>query len=164
MNKREDLIWDYLDGKASPEERNWVETQIETDDAFREQFQRCQVLQQNLQLLEPEVPSMRFSQNIMDKLPAVSSLATGPLVSTRWMRLFFGGALGIIVLITGGGGFLFSPQFSSWDAQIDRVIDRSTAIFNYIPENMVILGGIIVTSLFLLIFLDRWLQTRFSRS
>ena len=78
MKKKEDLIWDYLDGTCTPEERIMVDQKLANDPAFHQLFLQSQALHKNLQQIEVETPSMRFSQNVMDKLPPVRNGTVTP--------------------------------------------------------------------------------------
>ena len=163
MKNTEDIIWRYLDDQAGPEERLQVAQLLETDAAFREQFLQSQVLHRQLRDLEAEGPSMRFSQNVMERLPAVSDLAVGPLISRRWLKLFFAGMATIIVLMSGSGWLLF-PESGGVDQQAESLADRINALFGVLPGGALVLGGIVFLSLALLAALDRWLQSRLHRS
>lgn len=163
MNKQEELIWRYLDGQLSPEEVAGVETSLETDQAFKELFLQSQLLHQNLGTMEPEVPSLRFAQNVMDHLPLVKDLATHPLVSIKWLRSFYGGVIALLVVLFGSSLALV-PASSTPDPQVERLVDTVHSLFDFIPTNMLLMAGIILISLLVLLSLDRWLQNRFHRS
>ncbi len=70
------IIWRYLDGACTADERAQVETWIVQDPAFREAFETAQLIDQSLLRQELERPSMRFATNVMEHLPA-------PLVRLR---------------------------------------------------------------------------------
>ncbi|PHN06681.1 anti-sigma factor family protein [Flavilitoribacter nigricans] len=164
MSEREDLIWKYLDGQLDADDRKRVEDTLETDPSFRELYMQSEVLHQNLGALETEIPSMRFAQNVMDSLPAVRELATGPLVSVKWLRSFFGGTIALLLAFFSSGVAIAPAATAQENHRIDRMIDRFYALFELIPANIMIMAGIIMISLLVLLSLDRWLQKRFLRS
>jgi hypothetical protein len=64
----EEHIWDILDGEASPEMRIQHEAQLLTDEAYRTTFVQCTQLHKQLLNLPLESPSMRFNENLMERL------------------------------------------------------------------------------------------------
>ncbi|MDX2070743.1 MAG: hypothetical protein SFV55_20105, partial [Haliscomenobacter sp.] len=70
-NTQSILIWKYLDGECSPQEKEQVQLLMTQDLAFAEELAMAKSLQEALQELEPEQPSMRFSANVSEKLPAL---------------------------------------------------------------------------------------------
>lgn len=164
MNNKEELIWNYLDGQVSEDERLQIEQTLKDDEAFRELFLQSRLVHQNLQKMEAEGPSLRFAQNIMDRLPAVRNLATGPLISTKWIRTFYGRVFATLLILVAGIAWLSPPSTGMADAQAEDIIGNVRSVFDLLPANALLLPGIIVISLLLLLFLDRWLQQRFQRS
>lgn len=164
MKNKEELIWSYLDGQLEAEDRTRVEKALETDPAFKELFLQSELLHQQLETMESEVPSMRFAQNVMDRLPAVKELATGPLVSVKWLRSFYGSTVTLLILLVGSTLALFPASASSEDPYAERMVDTIQSVFNYIPNNLLLMTGIVLVSLLTLLTLDRWLQKRFQAS
>lgn len=64
----EEQIWEIIDGEASPEILAKHETLLKQDDAYRLEFETCSALQNQLLQLDLEVPSMRFSENVLDNV------------------------------------------------------------------------------------------------
>ena len=160
MKKIEDIIWDYLDGECTPEEKAILEQKLATDQVFQQLFLQSQVLHKNLQEVEVESPSMRFSQNVMDKLPPIRNLATAPLVSKRWLRIFGSSIASLVLFFFGGSLSLITPA-SSQGSSSHWILDFFSSIFNYLPANTLFFSGIITAALLSLLFLDRWLERRF---
>lgn len=163
MKNKEELIWTYLDGQLNAEDRARVETALETDPSFKELFLQSQLLHKNMQVMEAEGPSLRFTQNVMDRLPTVKNLATGPLVSMKWLRSFYGGVIALIALLLGSTAALV-PVSSTQAQSAEEMIDRVNSIFGIIPANMLFMAGIIIISLLILLSLDRYLENRFNHS
>jgi len=85
------LLWQYTDGTCSEEERQVVEKALAEDAEWQQAFQATQQVDKLLQERELEEPSMRFTQNVMDKLPQLySRLAKEPLLQKRWWKWTLG--------------------------------------------------------------------------
>ena len=75
MNLIEEKIWDYLDGLCTLEEQETIKQLIANDPVYRDKYAELMAMQQNMELLELDEPSMAFSNKVMDKI----SLQSQPL-------------------------------------------------------------------------------------
>ena len=64
----EEQIWDILDGNAPPEVQQKHALLLEIDDDYRAHFATFSSLHHQLGNLELDAPSMRFEQNLMERL------------------------------------------------------------------------------------------------
>ena len=64
----EEHIWEVLDGEASYEVLVQHEAQLLTDETYRTAFVQCQRLHRQLLCLPLEAPSMRFTENLIERL------------------------------------------------------------------------------------------------
>jgi hypothetical protein len=64
----EEHIWDILDGEASSDMRAQHEAQLLVDESYRTTFVQCEQLHRQLLNLPLESPSMRFTENLMERL------------------------------------------------------------------------------------------------
>jgi hypothetical protein len=64
----EEHIWEILDGEASTEMRTQHEAQLSADESYRTTFVQCEQLHRQLLQLPLELPSMRFTTNLMERL------------------------------------------------------------------------------------------------
>jgi anti-sigma factor RsiW len=161
----EDMIWAYLDGTSSAEERQQIDQLLTTDQAFREEFKKSELLHRQLQDMEAEMPSLRFAQNVMDRLPAVKDLATSPLVSVKWMRSF-GFTFMSLLLVFWGGSTLLVPgnvAFARDTNEMVRLLEWIAQLTAKGTSGPLLFLGIVFISMLCLLFLDRWLQARFTR-
>ena len=71
----EEHIWEILDGEASSEMRVQHEAQLLTDESYRTAFVQCEQLHCQLLSLPLESPSMRFTENLMERLAPEKRLA-----------------------------------------------------------------------------------------
>ena len=70
MNTPE-LLWKYAEGECSAREKAAVEARLASDADFREELDMILELQSTLTTMQPEQPSMRFTQNVMESLPKI---------------------------------------------------------------------------------------------
>lgn len=161
----EDMIWAYLDGTCSRAEQERVEELLGSDQQFRDAFHKSKLLHRELQAVEVEMPSMRFVQNVMDKLPAVKNLATTPLVSTKWLRTF-GWTLAGMLAFFWGGSALIIPQDAAFAEETGEMVSLLEWLARLSAKGVsgpLFFAGIVFLSLLGLLLLDRWLQSRFGR-
>ncbi len=101
----EEHIWEVLDGEASPEMLVQHEAQLLTDETYRTAFVQCEQLHRQLLSLPLESPSMRFTENLLERLAPEKRVAPKrdrlPLI---FMTIFsiLGGLLGVLLVSTGG--------------------------------------------------------------
>ncbi len=89
MNTPE-LLWKYAEGECNAQEQAAVEARLASDADFREELDMILELQSTLTSIEPEQPSMRFTQNVMESLPKIYAPApVEPLVSPVWTKIFW---------------------------------------------------------------------------
>lgn len=103
----EEQIWEVIDGLASSEIVLEHEKMLLTDSAYKKHFEQYATLQEQLMSLDLEVPSMRFTQNVLDN---VLPLTKGAYKKNR-APFFFLIAMGILsvmsmLLLLQGGGSL----------------------------------------------------------
>ncbi|MDZ7881205.1 MAG: hypothetical protein U5L45_26295 [Saprospiraceae bacterium] len=72
----EEHIWDILDGEASPDMCAQHEAQLLADASYRTTFVQCEQLHRQLLNLPLESPSMRFTENLMERLAPEKPTAT----------------------------------------------------------------------------------------
>ena len=65
---REERLWNYIDGTATPAERSLVEDLLAKDAEWKAAYGQLLEIQAALHNAELESPSMRFTQNVMDEI------------------------------------------------------------------------------------------------
>ena len=75
MNLIEEKIWDYIDGLCTLEEQETIKQLIANDPVYSDKYAELMAMQQNMELLELDEPSMSFTNKVMDKI----SLQSQPL-------------------------------------------------------------------------------------
>ncbi|MCB0630509.1 MAG: hypothetical protein R2824_13015 [Saprospiraceae bacterium] len=161
----ENRIWAYLDGSCTAEERLQVEQLLESDPSFREEFRKSEILHRELRQMEVEIPSMRFIQNVMDKLPPVQQLATVPLVSPKWLKGFGLTFMSLILVFWGSSALMMSDngELSQDTTEMVSLLEWMAQLTAKGISGPYLLAGIIFISIICLFFLDKWLQARFGR-
>jgi hypothetical protein len=99
QHNMEERLWSYIDGHSTAEERSVIERLLETDAAWKAQYQELLTIQQALHGSELEMPSMRFTQNVMDQ---IGKLHIAPATRSYLnKRLIWGiGTFFILMLVT----------------------------------------------------------------
>lgn len=88
MKLDEQLLWQYIEGACTPEEKILVADLIEKDAVWKEEWAMRKALHEQLPQVELEAPSMRFSQNIMDRIAALSPIKIQPLIKAKTAWIF----------------------------------------------------------------------------
>jgi hypothetical protein len=158
-NFTEEQLWNYIDSSCSEEEKQQIEQALPDNEELRLALAERMALHQALQKIEAEEPSMRFAQNIMDKLPNIS-FTLPQLVSPKLRRGFILAmtslSVGIVVLVfnlpeaSTTSGTETTPYVSQW-------IELTTTIVNA-PVTMIV--ACLGLSFLLLTFLERYLKKR----
>ncbi len=79
MKPIEERLWDYIDGTANAEEHAEMEQMLKTNSKVQHLYSELILMSTELQMLELDEPSMRFTQDVMDKVglePAPKALQT----------------------------------------------------------------------------------------
>ncbi len=72
----EEQMWEVIDGLASPEILQQHNQLLLTDKEYKAEFQQYNFLEQHLLKLDLEVPSMRFTENVIDNALQIKKLDT----------------------------------------------------------------------------------------
>lgn len=64
----EERLWNFIDGTASSGEKTVIEKLLESDTAWKAKYQELLEVNQLLRSSELEVPSLRFTRNVMDEI------------------------------------------------------------------------------------------------
>ncbi|MEN0004537.1 MAG: hypothetical protein AAF798_10345 [Bacteroidota bacterium] len=154
-------LWDFIDGQCTAEEAATLKSALETDPNVKAEWAKRFKLHQQLSELPAEQPSMRFVQNLMDKLPLLyRKLSIAPLVKPFWVKT----ALGFLaLLLVGYIGFVFFyiEQFGV-NGQF-TYLESMKNYLNQAPAKFLILFAAISISLSCLFVLDRFLKARFQK-
>lgn len=68
MNTIEEQLWNYIDNNCSPNERTAIETELAINPQYQQVYQELLAVQQELNKLELDEPSMSFTRNVMEQV------------------------------------------------------------------------------------------------
>src|ERR1700712_922419 len=96
----EDRLWDYIDGNSNAEEKTFVEQLIATQQEWRTKYHELLDVHQLMNTsLELDEPSMRFSQNVMEK---ITRYQIAPATKTYInKKIIYGIGIFFLVMIVG---------------------------------------------------------------
>lgn len=69
----EEQMWEVIDGMATPEIMNQHETLMGESQEYKEEFEKYNFLNEQLLKLDLEMPSMRFTENVLDNVLSLKS-------------------------------------------------------------------------------------------
>lgn len=157
----QEIIWRYIDGEGSPEERMALEARMRRDPELARTFIESRRLDIQLRKQTPEMPSMRFSGNVLDRLPALyrkKTFSAEPLLTARQLRTIIAATLGLAMTSLGFGGMAATDNFHS--NKMSRLFGAFDGVLNQVgPEifQWLSLLGMALTGLLVLdFFLQRW--------
>jgi len=152
MNAPE-LLWKYADGECTPQEKAEIESRLATDPGLREELDMVLELHTALAGTEPEQPSMRFTQNLMEALPKIYAPAPAePLVAPVWKKIFWAA-----VAVCFAGLLFWGKNFGSATPQpvpyVDEISRGLSTIFKAVPGEVMgyVVPLLLVTATLLLI-------------
>jgi hypothetical protein len=164
MNPIEDRIWDYIDGFCSLEEQETISQLIAHDPVYRDKYEELIALQQSLNQLELDEPSMAFTNKVMDKIALQSQPLTAKSLIDK--RIIYGiSALFGFMLLTC---LIVLLKEINWSAAI-ALPENLTVNYNQIGSKFVLSSGVktgLMYSFFMfdivagLMILDKYLRKR----
>ena len=155
-------IWQYIDGTCTGTEHDRIAALIVTHAAWKRKHKELAALNESLsETFEAEVPSMRFSKNVMDRI------ATTPLArpSKKYINLgvirsitvLFAAAFALILVCVIVAAKQNSPATSSF-SRLNAVRFDLAALLNSPMFNLLIALNIVLA----LVFLDAVIRRRFT--
>jgi hypothetical protein len=169
MNRQqlmEERLWDHVDGLGSAEERSLVDALIAGNREWQLKYRELLELQQAMNSEEMEMPSLRFTKNVMEEIgrhqvaPATRNYINKNII--RGIGAFF------LTTICGGLIYTFSQisfsdgHSSSSQPLYERVLQDRLSHFDWSRVfNSSFLNIFIMVNLVLgLMLLDMWLTRR----
>ena len=156
----EQQIWRFIDGECSPEEAARMTKRIAEDPAFRAAVAERRALHQQLGKLPTEQPSLRFVRNVMEQLtPLYVPLHIRSLISTRQLKIWLSGA-GILFALLISLPF-WTPNASAGNSALDPIFEPMAAFWAQIPQQWLMIVGVLGLAFLILHALDYQLKKRF---
>ena len=154
----EERLWNFIDGTATQQEKTTIEKLLEAEIAWKEKYQELLQLDQLLKSSELEVPSMRFSKNVMEEIsklhiaPATKSYINKKII---WSIGFFFITLFIGFLVYGFGQMTFT---SGEETTISKNLGKMD--FSKFFSNTWINIFMMINVVLGLVFLDNYLNNK----
>jgi hypothetical protein len=168
MNERDVLIWKYLDGQATAEEKVRVERLLKEDQSFKAAFLERRQLENKMQEEDLEQPSLRFAKNIMDKLPDLYRRTVEPLVRPFWIRFFFGSLALFLLAYFGMVAYTLPTGEGPAGGPVARITEQVSAFFEGLPTQVLTIVSALCFAYLGLVWLDRqlkkWIFSRHKRA
>lgn len=158
------LLWQLADSKLKPEDKQALEERLPKDALLHEKWEEIQVVHKALNALPLASPSMRFQQNVLDRLALQPKrvLAKSELLGTKTKWGILGGIFVMILWL-----LLQPTEVSKIDGSWGQsFVDFMWLTFDLSIPHMTISATITVglTSILLLLMLDHWVLKRVFRT
>jgi hypothetical protein len=144
----EEQIWEIIDGEASPEIMEKHEALLQQDEAYRLEFETCNCLQKQLLQLDLEVPSMRFTENVLDHVLPQTELKPDRT------PLYFILSIGSIALI-GLTVFTFNSKHTAQSTLPINTEPAFIEVTSILSNPLIMSTFLIVNALLFFIILDK---------
>ncbi|HYV95330.1 MAG TPA: hypothetical protein VE978_26390 [Chitinophagales bacterium] len=157
MKPIEERLWEFIDGTCSAGEKISIEKLLQADPAVKLLYEEFLSLSGNLKAMELDEPSMRFTQNVMDRIAL--ELAPKPLITKIDKRIiniiagFFIVTLSSLVIFT-----LTQLKWTSGDQNFSFSMPQVN--WSILSGSAVVQGSLIAFVIIGLFALDRLLQHR----
>ena len=121
QNNMEERLWSFIDGTVSANEKTVIEQLLQNDAAWKVKYNELLQITQLLQSSDLEMPSMRFSKNVMEQIskihiaPATKSYINKKII---WGIAFFFIAMIVGFLIYGFGQM-------EWTTRDESIISKN---------------------------------------
>ena len=103
----EKLIWEFIDGHLSPDEREKVVRHISENPEWQIKYNELKSIHGLLQQQELEMPSMRFTKNVMEK---IAQFQVAPATSNYINKNVIRGITAFFLIMIGGLFVYFIAQ------------------------------------------------------
>lgn len=149
----EALIWKFLDGDLTRSEADQIEERLELEENFRRKMADIRDLDNLLAARTAELPSMRFTTNVMERVARPINLAVNYFVLPKKFAKWYLATIAGLLLATMGVGFGGSTggALSEGSQQIAKTVstlisNSSVLIFFQISIGM---AGLLILDYFL---------------
>ncbi len=157
---KEDKLWAYLDKDLSAEEVAQIEQHLNYCTTCLEHLNALKAFDNEVAATVVEVPSMRFSKNVMELIEEEVSLTYAPIIKPFWQKLLatgFGSLLLALVFLP-----TFVPASSSFPlvTQIEQTTQSLLATAQMLNQPAVFLVVASLLAFWLLFAADKFLLSK----
>lgn len=162
-NEMEKRLWDFIDGSASPVEKNTIEELIRVNNEWKHKYSELLEVHQLLQSSELDQPSLRFTKNVMEEI-ALYKIA--PATKTYINKKVIWG-IGTFFILLIVGFLIYGFGQIDWSSGTDSTqfidfskIDLSKVDFSKIFNNTYVNIFMMLNIVLGLMLLDRFLANK----
>ncbi|HKO81997.1 MAG TPA: hypothetical protein VJU78_16435 [Chitinophagaceae bacterium] len=154
----EERLWDYIDGLSSPQEKTVIEKLLESDAEWKARYNELLDVQKLLHSSELEVPSMRFTKNVMEE---ISKLHIAPATKTYINKNIIRGLATFFITIIVGF-IIYGAGQIDWTIQGDSKvpIDFTKVDYSKMFNNDWVNAFMMINVILGLFLLDRYLANK----
>ena len=105
MKSVEEKLWDYIDGVCSSEEQKEIRQLIADDAVFRSKYNELMQIQNDMEALDLDMPSMSFTNKVMDKITLQSAPLSAKARINKRIIYAIAGIFSLMLLICLGWFF-----------------------------------------------------------
>jgi hypothetical protein len=148
----EEQMWDIIDGEATPEIAIQHEALLQYDIEYKKTFDTLMLLQTQLLQLDLEQPSMRFTQNVMEKVAAPTKATVKPdKAFSILMMVLFGLLIAAIAIL------IFNGNSPSQPISLLPSLSLSEKITTILSSPLVMPIFLIINAGLALMAVDKWI-------
>ena len=157
--QEETMLWKYIDGDCSVQERRAIEAMLEEDPALANSLAMLQQIHHGMQLMDLEKPSLRFTQNVLEQLPEfVHRIEFKPLIQPVYMYVLTGililGTLLTALRLSGNPG-AYEP---AWSSTLEQ---QNSALTEFLAQGSIQYLVVFLISIVVLLVVDKLLYRVF---
>jgi preprotein translocase subunit Sss1 len=154
----EERLWDYIDGICSSEEKSAIAQLLQSNAEWKAKYHELLEVNKLLQSSELEVPSMRFTKNVMEE---IAKLHIAPATKTYINKKVIWG-LGIFFVTMIVGFLIYGFGQIDWTAQGDTrmPVDLSKVDYSKVFNNTYMNVFMMINVVLGLFLLDRYLANK----
>jgi hypothetical protein len=149
----EELMWDVIDGVAPPEIVTQHAALLQNDIEYKKTFDTLMLLQTQLLQLDLEQPSMRFTQNVIEKV-AVPTKAT--IKPDRAFSILITFLLGLC-LVTIVGILIFNGNTPSKPITLLPNLSLSEKLSSALSSSLIMPIFLVINAGLALMAVDKWI-------
>ncbi|MXV14857.1 anti-sigma factor family protein [Hufsiella ginkgonis] len=156
---KEQQVWDYLDGTLPPGEQEMMRRLIAEDPEYAALFKEFSALNDTLNGMEADEPSMSFTRHVMEQVSLAP--APGTVRSLVDKRIIYGIAAFFMLTMAGGLAYVLLNVNWSQGTPASPGTGTLSSVKLSLPQNPVYLQGFALLEVIMgLYFIDTLLRKR----
>lgn len=149
----EEQMWDIIDDVASPEIKAQHEALLQNDNAYKSTFDTLMLLQTQLLQLDLEQPSMRFTQNVIEKVAAPKKATIKPDKAFPLLIIFLLGLCIVTILWV----LIFNGNTSTQPIAFLPNLSLSEKLSTILSSPLVMPIFVVINAGLALMAVDKWI-------